>query len=548
MWKGMGYASLPEETRHDTGELYRKLSLSDLRREVHVFDWDTYFNASLFIKIDEDEPIVTYSLPYLQRMSKIISKTDRRIVHNLVVWHLIKELMGVMPDGYQEVLAEFKRSLLGINAHRGLWKTCVDITNKRMGMAVGAMYIRETFNHQSKETALEMIHTLREAFNELLEDNIWMDDETRRVAREKADAMNERIDNIWMDDETRRVAREKADAMNERIGYPDMLENKHELEAEFHDLDVHPSKFLGNIFAAMRYEGHRIMKKLREPVRKDRWSTLPAVVNAFYDPHKNDIGLGPIYGLLDVHPSKFLGNIFAAMRYEGHRIMKKLREPVRKDRWSTLPAVVNAFYDPHKNDIVFPAGILQPNFYNPDAPNSLNYGGIGVVIGHEITHGFDDKGRQYDKDGNMKEWWNDETIRAFRRRALCFVDTYSTYNVPLVNMTINGMMTQGENIADNGGLKQAFRAYNKWVRRNGPEPALPGLQHLTHEQLFFLNFAQIWCGSMTPEDAISKIRSAVHSPAPIRVLGPLSNSYDFAAAYSCRRGSRMNPPAKCSVW
>lgn len=227
---------------------------------------------------------------------------------------------------------------------------------------------------------------------------------------------------------------------------------------------------------------------------------------------------------------------------------------------------------------MFPAGILQPLFYSQHFPKSLNYGGIGVVIGHEITHGFDDKGkllesykllkirfsgRQFDKDGNMMQWWNNATIRAFRERTQCIIDQYSRYKIDEVGLYVNGRMTQGENIADNGGLKQSFRvdttsphktilkdflqAYRKWVSQHGEEPDLPGL-NLTHDQLFFLNYAQIWCGSMRPEDALTKVRSSVHSPGPIRVLGPLSNSWDFATAYNCPLGSPMNPTNKCSVW
>ncbi|CAH1984049.1 unnamed protein product [Acanthoscelides obtectus] len=236
-----------------------------------------------------------------------------------------------------------------------------------------------------------------------------------------------------------------------------------------------------------------------------------------------------------------------ALRFEAQQNFNKLRQPVDKNKWSTDPAVVNAFYNPNRNDIVFPAGILQPLFYSQHFPKSLNYGGIGVVIGHEITHGFDDKGRQFDKDGNMMQWWNDKTIRAFRDRTQCMIDQYSRYKISEVDLYVNGRMTQGENIADNGGLKQSFRAYRKWVSQYGEEMDLPGL-NLTHDQLFFLNYAQIWCGSMRPEDALSKVRSSVHSPGPIRVLGPLSNSHDFARAYNCPLGSPMNPTSKCSVW
>lgn len=181
-------------------------------------------------------------------------------------------------------------------------------------------------------------------------------------------------------------------------------------------------------------------------------------------------------------------------------------------------------------------------------------------------------GRQFDKDGNLKQWWNNATINAFRDRAQCIIDQYSRYKVNEVGLYMNGKLTQSENIADNGGLKQAFRvcskfhscspsserekkktkidhlqAYRKWVNVHGTDDNLPGLD-LNHDQLFFLNYAQIWCGSMRPEDALSKLRSSVHSPGAIRVLGPLSNSKEFAEAYGCPIGSPMNPSNKCNVW
>ncbi|CAC5418805.1 MMEL1 [Mytilus coruscus] len=163
---------------------------------------------------------------------------------------------------------------------------------------------------------------------------------------------------------------------------------------------------------------------------------------------------------------------------------------------------------------------------------SLNYGGIGVVIGHEITHGFDDRGRQYDKDGNLVQWWSDEVIKRFDTQTQCLV---------------NGINTLGENIADNGGLKQSFRAYKRWVEENGEEKQLPGLKY-NHDQLFFIGFAQVWCGSMRRESAINRILTGVHSPGRFRVIGTLQNSKDFSKAFSCKQGSYMNPDKKCYVW
>ncbi|XP_018329444.1 neprilysin-1 [Agrilus planipennis] len=459
--KTLANASLAEADRHDTSAIYRKLPLGMLQRMVPQINWLQYLNSFLPVKITEEEPVVAYGLSYFVEMGKILATADKRLIHNYVLWRLVMQLVPHMIDDYQYERVEFRKILTGILSERHRWSQCVEWTNKKLGMAVGALFIRDHFNHDSKETALEMIHTIREAFNDLLAENHWMDDETRSVAKEKADAMNE------------------------RIGYPHYITEKEELEKEYEQLNLTKNSFMTN--------------------------------------------------MLNV------------MKFEADQNLQKLRQPVDKDKWSTEPAVVNAFYNPNKNDIVFPAGILQPLFYSQHFPKSLNYGGIGVVIGHEITHGFDDKGRQFDKDGNMMQWWNNATIKAFRERAQCIIDQYSRYKIHEVGLYVNGRMTQGENIADNGGLKQAFRAYRKWVGEHGEEPYLPGL-NLTHDQLFFLNYAQIWCGSMRPEDALTKIRSSVHSPGPVRVLGPLSNSWDFAKAYNCPLGSPMNPTSKCSVW
>ena len=178
----------------------------------------------------------------------------------------------------------------------------------------------------------------------------------------------------------------------------------------------------------------------------------------------------------------------------------------------------------------------------------MNYGGIGTVIGHEITHGFDNVGRKYDKYGNLKQWWDQKIIDNFNEQARCMVNQYSSYVVPEANMTIKGNLTLGENIADNGGLKQSYRAYQRWVLDQGKEePKLPGLD-LTNNQLFFISFAQQWCMNMNRQAAQYLILRDTHSPNQFRVIGTLQNSEEFATAFSCPRKSYMNPEKKCSVW
>ncbi|KAL3196682.1 hypothetical protein MRX96_053942 [Rhipicephalus microplus] len=170
--------------------------------------------------------------------------------------------------------------------------------------------------------------------------------------------------------------------------------------------------------------------------------------------------------------------------------MQRLYRPSNKTEWEMTPTIVNAYYTPTKNQIVFPAGILQAPFYDPNYPKSLNFGAMGVVMGHELTHAFDDQGREYDKSGNLNQWWKNSTIQSFQARAQCFIDQYSNYTAN--NENLNGKQTLGENIADNGGLKAAFHAFEEWLDRHPDEPPLPGV-NLTHKQLFYVGFAQVWC-------------------------------------------------------
>ncbi|XP_053671017.1 neprilysin-4 [Anopheles nili] len=315
--------------------------------------------------------------------------------------------------------------------------------------------------------------------------------DTLTMTHELQDAFREILNKTgWIDAPTRRLAEQKVSAMSLRIGYPDFILEPEQLNARYATLEIHPDRYFENTL--------NVLSHIR---RTDQ---------------------------------------------------EKLGQPVNKTAWHTAPAVVNAYYSRNKNQIMFPAGILQPPFYHRHLPKAINYGGIGVVIGHELTHGFDDKGRLFDRDGNLYRWWSDRAIDAFHERAACLVQQYSRYTIDEVGVQLDGENTQGENIADNGGIKQAFLAYNTWIEaQRDPHvlelETLPGL-NVTRTQLFFLNFAQIWCGAMRPEATRNKLKTAVHSPGRFRVIGTLSNSEDFAREYRCPVGSFMNPVDKCSVW
>ncbi|XP_046396781.1 neprilysin-4-like [Ischnura elegans] len=231
------------------------------------------------------------------------------------------------------------------------------------------------------------------------------------------------------------------------------------------------------------------------------------------------------------------------------RALEDIRRTSDKDRWITAATTVNAFYSPILNSVTFPAGILQPPFYGLGL-ESLNYGAIGAIMGHELTHGFDDQGRRYDKDGNLRMWWSRETLVEYQKRVQCIVDQYNAFPVKQLggNFSVNGVNTQGENIADNGGLREALRAYRKFRERNPQEPLLPGLAEYSHDQLFFLGFAHMWCGHATNGALRSRVVNGVHAPNRFRVIGTLSNMKEFSEAWGCPAGSPMNPPNKCILW
>jgi len=265
----------------------------------------------------------------------------------------------------------------------------------------------------------------------------------------------------------------------------------------------------------------------------------------------NDTLVDEYYELLTINPDEYYKNVFSYNKFVTDKSYNKLRELNDKEDWKkhSIAATVNAFNYLDDNSIEFPAAILQGNFYNSKRPNYLNFGSIGMVIGHEVTHGFDDTGMQFNEIGNSENWWAPSTEHKFREKAQCIIDQYGNFTHPQVNMSLNGYATQGENIADNGGITQAFGAYQQWVKDRGvKEPSLPGLGNFTNEQLFFVSFGNIWC-SLERQQYIKKlILSDEHSPSRFRINGVVQNSKQFATAFNCKENSKMNPKNKCRVW
>jgi predicted metalloendopeptidase len=251
------------------------------------------------------------------------------------------------------------------------------------------------------------------------------------------------------------------------------------------------------------------------------------------------------YSDLAVARTSHFDNSIAAMRFESARQLAKVGKPLDRQDWSWNPQVVNAGYHPLRNDHTYPAGILQPPFFHKDFPAAMNYGAIGYVIGHELTHGFDDQGRKFDSEGRLSDWWTPAAVTGFEERAACIREQYAGYEIE-PGVKVNGELTLGENIADNGGLKQAWAAFQRY---QGEHPdAAKGVGSLTADQLFFVSAAQVWCTESSPEFLRMLVATDPHSPSTFRVSGPLVNHPAFAQAFSCAEGKPMNPPQKCTVW
>ncbi|KAE9555968.1 hypothetical protein FO519_000824 [Halicephalobus sp. NKZ332] len=295
-------------------------------------------------------------------------------------------------------------------------------------------------------------------------------------------------ENDWMEESTRKYAQEKASEMSSLIGFPDFVLNDTALDEYYENLTI---------------------------VEGEPYSTVTQKM----------------------------------IQWAQYKAFRRLKEEVDRNEFEKSSAEVNAFYSSVKNGITFPAAILQPPFFDRTFPKVLNYGAIGMVIGHEITHAFDDQGSQFDKMGNLHNWWDAETKTTFLERTRCMIDQYSQYEVPGTSLKVNGILTQGENVADNGGLKHAYMAYRAYIKKLGHEEGkIPGFEKYTTDQIFYIGYGITWCGHSKPRNLINQILTGVHSPSRFRVNGVVRNQPEFAVAFKCSVGSKMNPEKRCAVW
>ncbi len=265
---------------------------------------------------------------------------------------------------------------------------------------------------------------------------------------------------------------------------------------------------------------------------------------------RNKIGYPEVwrdYSSVVVKPDDLLGNVMRANTFEAKRQIAKIDKPLDRKEWGMTPPTVNAYYSSSYNEIVFPAGILQPPFFDKNMDDGVNFGGIGLVIGHELTHGFDDQGRKFDPQGNLHDWWSAEDGKEFEKRAGCVADEYSNF-VAVDDKKLNGKLTLGENTADNGGARIALMALEQMIANDKSGKEGQKIDGYTPEQRFFLGFARVWCEKRRPEVARMAVLTDPHSPGRYRVDGVVQNMPEFQKAWGCKSGQPMVAENACHVW
>ena len=289
---------------------------------------------------------------------------------------------------------------------------------------------------------------------------------------------------------------------------------------------------------------------MKQSIENLEWMTTPTKVAALEKLKKFSTKIGypdkwKDYSGLTIAPDDLVGNIIRSAGFEHEREISKLGKPVDRNEWFMTPQTVNAYYNPSMNEIVFPAAILQPPFFNMKADDAVNYGAIGMVIGHEIGHGFDDQGRKSDGDGNLRDWWTEEDAKAYEARTSKLVAQYEKFE-PESGFFVNGQLTLGENIGDLGGITLAYRAYLESMKGKWP----PMVDGLTGEQRFFLSLAQIWRIKQRTETTIRRLKTDTHSPPKFRVNGPVRNFDDFYKAFSVKAKDSMwlAPEERVQIW
>ena len=442
-------ASMTPEQLRNRDKNYNKITLAEAQKIVPDLSLEDYLKTrgiAARTEIDFQQPA------FFAEFDKMLTDVPLDQWKTYLRWMVLSSAAPSLSKAFVDETFDFQgRFLTGAKEQQERWKRCTEATDRTLGEAVGAEWVKIKFTAEQEKAANDMI------------DHLFA-------------AMKTHIQNLpWMSDVTKQKALAKLAAYKRKIGY-----------------NRHPRGYAG----------------------------------------------------LKIDRSSYADNVRRASEFQIARNAQDIGKPTDRTRWGFTPPTVNASYNSSNNEITFPAGILQPPFFNFQADDAINYGGMGAVIGHEISHGFDDQGSKYDAEGNQLNWWTPEDRTKFEERASCVINQFSDYEV-LPGLKIKGQRTIGENIGDLGGLNIAFTALMDDLAGKGKQPLIDGY---TPEQRFFLGWAQVWAAKATDAGLRLQVETDPHSWAKYRVNGPLSNMPEFAKAWGCKLGDSMVRKDACVIW
>ncbi len=446
---------LDKVERRDARNTYNPKSLTELKEQLPQIAWDSYFSSIGIPKVDT---LIVSQPKYIALLSKTLTKKQLPVIKSYLRWQLLDEAAGFLTTDIEKDNWEFySKTLQGAKKQLPLNERALATVNRRIGEALGQLYVSKKFPPEAKATAEKMIENVIKAYEKRIKALTWMSDSTKVKALKK-------LGTTYI-----------------KIGYP------------------------------------------------DKWKDYSALQIS-----------GPEKG------GSYMQNMLNIAKWNYEKDVKKLDKPVDKTEWFMSPQTVNAYYNPYYNEIVFPAAILQPPFYDYKADAAVNYGGIGAVIGHEISHGFDDSGARFDADGNLNDWWTKTDLEKFENLGRALINQYSAIEV-LPDLHINGEFTLGENIGDLGGVTAAYDGLQLYFEKEGkPEP----IDGFTAEQRFFMSWATVWRTKMRDEALKNRIKTDPHSPGMYRAYVPLMNIDAFYAAFDIKESDKMflNNEKRVQIW
>src|SRR3954447_21615657 len=437
--------------RRDIDKIYNPMTRAQLIKLAPQFDWNSTLAK---MGLGNSKTIIVTEPSAVAGAGKILASTPLSTWKEWVAFRFVSYHASVLPKAFDDARFSFySKQLSGVQQQRERWKRGVAMVNGALGEGVGEIYVKTHYPAESERQMSELIGNLRDAYQERISSNNWMDEATRKAALEKLAAFEPRIG--------------------------------------------HPVKYID-------------------------------------------------YSSMKVAKGDALGNAVRAGEFDWKLQLKRFPKPVDRTLWGMFPQTINAYYNPLANQITFPAAILQPPFFDPNADAAANYGAIGAVIGHEMGHGFDNQGSKFDPKGKLRNWWSPEAAKSFATRTDTLVQQYNSFK-PFPDLAVNGKLTLGENIGDLSGVEAAYAAFKKYEAKHGASPVIDGL---TGDQRFFIAYAQAWQEKQREDAERQQVITNEHSPGKYRVNGVVRNVDAWYKAFNVQPGDKLYlpPEQRVHIW